>query len=1198
MKRVTTYCISLIRGLFRGSSIMLLLLLFIEYNTYAQSSYKKVYKNEHLLGEMIEKADSCESKGKYMEALDIVYGAYKYIKSPKKQSLQYGVLKFMEGACLMSLEKPDFEKAIIALKEVEKYVPELARNVYPELGRAFIASQQYEDAIHYLNQSIQIEETRDSIDVFWLLRSKEMLASAYRYSGDNDTAADIICSFLDEQINLLSPEEYRQLLITSYNDWVVGEGNQLPHDKGTLFIIQELAKDAKGDNAGWYVFFEGQIAMIAQVMGDFQLAYQSAMESINNYTEECGVPIYLYYGSAAAAASRLGEYDEAHHLLDIKSELVSKEENEGLKEFYQKELLFDRAIFYLDEGINTDIAISNLECLLKDDSISLEDRAQYLYNLGQAYDDSDYEKAEEAYNNALKYYEMTEGHGIFYAKTINQLGLLSLKNGVHDNAMKCFELAIDIFKRRSVEGNFSYVLTLGNAARCAMELGQYGRTIAWGEEACRIQKDFIGYMYPQVWDTMLSAYSSLGNGYEYERVFNEYAKIAQLEPSENVNYQIKLINRLFARGDVEGAIASVPILDSLFYALPNNLRTQFEYPINSIKEKLFPGNNEFLYNASRLSQIDSLDRMSRYFLRNLGYECNNREDYVSANTLFKLSYEPGQSDFNYLYSSIEAAVLSGDKEFGNILKEDVVSFVNALYKNVIGLTEDEKEYYWRDIRELQNMLFYYRVNSDSDKSLFDILLKTKNFLLRSNIALNNYLQNSGNSVLVSNCDDLKQTRKLINELQRSATPEFLDSLRLREININRTIVKNIKDLSGFDIYGDLTFDNVSRALNEGEVAIEIIDYPTQDGFIAYAAFVVSKSAENPLFVALCKENELEELIRLDTHKLYDKDLPFSSQLYELIWKPLMPYLPKGGHVYLSPSGTLNIIALEAIAVDDNHYINEYITVSRLTTTAELCNTVCHSSLSKATVFGGINYKTASLSSDFGVTPYSENAYLLDRSISGEIAYLPGTKAEAEKVSKILLQGHLSTQLCIGDEGTEEAFKSLSGQDISIIHIATHGFYQPKDKLARIGFFGESDSSSPVSALQRSGLLMAGSEAAWNGKTVENQEDGVLTASEISELDFSSTQLVVMSACESGLGEITDDGVAGLQRSFKNAGVRSLVMSLWKVDDKATEILMTTFYKNLASGMSIRSSFFDAQAQLRKQKKYSNPYYWASFVLLD
>ena len=128
--------------------------------------------------------------------------------------------------------------------------------------------------------------------------------------------------------------------------------------------------------------------------------------------------------------------------------------------------------------------------------------------------------------------------------------------------------------------------------------------------------------------------------------------------------------------------------------------------------------------------------------------------------------------------------------------------------------------------------------------------------------------------------------------------------------------------------------------------------------------------------------------------------------------------------------------------------------------------------------------------------------------------------------------------------------------------------------------------------------MAGCKDAWNGLINAGHEDGVLTANEISGLDLSNTQLVVMSACESGLGDISDDGVIGLQSGFKNAGVQSLIMTLWKVDDKATEILMTSFYSLISKGLSINEAFSQSRDRMKTSKKYNNPYYWAGFILLD
>jgi len=129
------------------------------------------------------------------------------------------------------------------------------------------------------------------------------------------------------------------------------------------------------------------------------------------------------------------------------------------------------------------------------------------------------------------------------------------------------------------------------------------------------------------------------------------------------------------------------------------------------------------------------------------------------------------------------------------------------------------------------------------------------------------------------------------------------------------------------------------------------------------------------------------------------------------------------------------------------------------------------------------------------------------------------------------------------------------------------------------------------------LIMAGGNKAWLGeKSPENIEDGVLTAREISRMDLRGTDLVVLSACETGLGEVSSEGVFGLQRSFKQAGVRSLIMSLWEVNDDATKYIMTEFYSNLLSGKDKRVAFLEAKRKCKE--KYTYPQYWAAFIMLD
>lgn len=137
------------------------------------------------------------------------------------------------------------------------------------------------------------------------------------------------------------------------------------------------------------------------------------------------------------------------------------------------------------------------------------------------------------------------------------------------------------------------------------------------------------------------------------------------------------------------------------------------------------------------------------------------------------------------------------------------------------------------------------------------------------------------------------------------------------------------------------------------------------------------------------------------------------------------------------------------------------------------------------------------------------------------------------------------------------------------------------------------------ALLRSGLLFSGANIGLRGEPLpDDVEDGVLTAQELSNMNLGNVDMVVMSACQSGLGETTGEGVFGLQRGFKLAGANTLLMSLWKVDDGATCLLMTEFYRHYLSGKSKRESLHLAQQTLRNSDEYSDPSYWAAFILLD
>ena len=194
-----------------------------------------------------------------------------------------------------------------------------------------------------------------------------------------------------------------------------------------------------------------------------------------------------------------------------------------------------------------------------------------------------------------------------------------------------------------------------------------------------------------------------------------------------------------------------------------------------------------------------------------------------------------------------------------------------------------------------------------------------------------------------------------------------------------------------------------------------------------------------------------------------------------------------------------------------------------------------------------------------------------------------------------------TLLYKGVDGTEESVKALDGHSPDLLHFATHSFYLQDDSTRQERLTPAVETlSRKMRPLRYTGLHLANSAPAWLGSyQLPDDEDGLLTAEEISKLDLSHTKLVVLSACSSGMGQMDEvDGVIGLQHAFKRAGVQTLVMSLWPVPDETTQLLMQYFYTNLMTGENCHQALSHAMQTLRHDPRYDKPHYWAGFVVLD
>ncbi len=216
-----------------------------------------------------------------------------------------------------------------------------------------------------------------------------------------------------------------------------------------------------------------------------------------------------------------------------------------------------------------------------------------------------------------------------------------------------------------------------------------------------------------------------------------------------------------------------------------------------------------------------------------------------------------------------------------------------------------------------------------------------------------------------------------------------------------------------------------------------------------------------------------------------------------------------------------------------------------------------------------------------------------------IDYLKGTKVEAESIVHTIKKHGLDkfkVTPYVGMKGTEASFKALKYSTQKLIHIATHGYFFSEDERE------VQEYDLGAHPLDRSGLLFSGAVNKLYGEILpDGVDDGWLTSREISNLDLKDVELVVLSACDTGRGEIDADGVFGLQRGFKMAGVDGLLMSLWKVDDDATCVFMTEYYKMwIGKGYTKREAMVAAREVVRsnKEKGWDSPRYWAAFIMLD
>ena len=384
--------------------------------------------------------------------------------------------------------------------------------------------------------------------------------------------------------------------------------------------------------------------------------------------------------------------------------------------------------------------------------------------------------------------------------------------------------------------------------------------------------------------------------------------------------------------------------------------------------------------------------------------------------------------------------------------------------------------------------------------------------------------------------------------------------------------------------------------HNADAAVEFFKYKDiLTGVRYYCAVVQTAEHFEPKLLRLCSEDQLMELVGMG-ESLYDG--PDAERLYALLWKDIAALLPSHPSVWYSPAGLLNKVNFDAMRTGSGHILCETSDLHRVSSTRQLCERETDRSISTAVLYGGLTYDMTNAQMFEESNKYtfsSEDAmHFIPRRTRSGMEPLPSSEYEVKDIASILKEGRIDAQLFVKEKGVEGSFKALSGKQIDIIHISTHGFFYTDEEASGLPYFNGEKSLGPM---ERSGLALSGAAAAWSGKNISDGiDDGILLSGELAEMDLSGNQLTVLSACNTALGDVNEEGVFGLQRALKRAGAGSIVMTLWEVNDFITREFMTAFYKGITSGIDIHDAYRAAVTQIRE--KYSEAAYWAAFVILD
>lgn len=816
-----------------------------------------------------------------------------------------------------------------------------------------------------------------------------------------------------------------------------------------------------------------------------------------------------------------------------------------------------------------------------------------------------FQKAESLYTKVLEIRKSSlENSDPYYIKSLVNLSDFYVDIGAFTKAEPFYNQLIDITKDFQGESRLEYTSALNGLGLVYTRTGNYSEAEILFTKSLNIIKEFFGNTCPEY----VSSLNYLG------LLYNNMQKYNKAIPVLISAMEIKKMN-----ADTNS---------TMYATIIDNLATSYNHLGDFQKA-------EPLYLRAlniRKEKLGSLDPDLGSSLNNLSVMYARSGEYSKAETLYteslKLLY-PEHPFYNTTLMNLAVAYWQEGnyKKTFETFKSANANYIKQLNSGFISMSEPEKMKFLKSLSFNFEAFYsfaveYYSQNPDVAYEMMNLSISTKGIVLSSNTLMRYIISNSGSPELQSL---FERFCNLQNEIIASSSlspaeqnERSIDIATLeREANsLEKKISSESVSFKNMYESNNTSFQDVINTLSPSEAVVEFVEFRYWNrewsDTVHYIALVSSKNMKSPALVNLCTRDELSDInsAEAESENSYVSNSQVSSRLYKLVWEPLEPYLKDIEKVYVSPSGLLNKVSFAALNIGNNSFLIDKYKIRYAGNLKDVVQIKKSDSLTSASnksavLFGGLNYdadenilrtNAAKYKTNISLEPSSE----LNVSPSGESIkwnYLKGTLREVSLLNSIISANGFNVTVFTGADGSEEAFKSLSGKNAPyILHIATHGFFNPAENQNNVSpRYNNSLYGFNAGPYLRSGLILSGANSI-NQNGIKGIENGMLSAYEVSTMNLSNVNLIVLSACETGLGDIKGtEGVFGLQRAFKTAGAKNIIMSLWKVPDQPTAELMETFYKNwLENRLSTEDAFSLAQSFMRK--KYPSPRMWAAFIL--